>query len=188
MLKRKKPLRWITVSGGGICVWWHENEILIDQEDFKFFHRYYHTVRITKFYKPDGTLVRERVPIMYIPRKSRSKEKFKFPTLARIVMNAGNWQKIIHLNGNQWDCRKQNLRIWTQNTKKNWTKELKNETKSSLSILQGTSHGLDERNVCGHKTTCRGRCTDNEHISQAISRQGAKSTWPAKIVAHQTTP
>jgi hypothetical protein len=124
MLKRRKPLEWIAMSDGSICVWWRNHEILVDQEDFRIFQRYYLCCKNNRVLLPDGSIIRAIVPVVYLPNCKKKQRYFRIPALHSIIMGTQHWQKVVHLNGNQLDCRKKNLRIWTQNTKRNWTKEL----------------------------------------------------------------
>jgi len=123
MLKRRIPLRWLPLSDGSICIWWHDKEIVVNQEDFRLFSSYYHTCRPTRVKNPDGTVYIQKIPILFPPRRGR--KKTRKPPLHSVIMGVHHWQKVIHLDGDQYNCRKTNLRVWTNNSKLDWTKELK---------------------------------------------------------------
>ena len=121
MLHRKLPLHHLPQSDGSHIVWWHDKEIVVDEEDFVWFLKRYHTARPTLVRHLDGSIVREYIPIFYPKKKGGYKRKQHRP-VASVIMKCPYWNHVVHLDGDQWNCRKKNLRVVKFTGNVDWTK------------------------------------------------------------------
>jgi hypothetical protein len=129
-MKRRTKLYKCQNSDKTWTYWWRNKELILDNNNTHYLDDLYLTAKSAKIMKPNGRVIRVKMPCFIEPRNGRKKTHVR--AVHSIIMKLPNhsWKKVIHLDGDPWNCRKKNLRIVSQSCK-NWTKLLRRTKRES---------------------------------------------------------
>jgi hypothetical protein len=123
MLNRKKPLEYEQLEDGSYAVQWGKKKILVDEDDFHLFEDFYHSSTVNRARNSKGKTIMTRTIIMY-PNRVRGRRRPNF-YLHHLIMDAPQYYHVIHLDNNQFNCRKANLRVLVPDSRHDWTKDIR---------------------------------------------------------------